>query len=62
MPEALGKKLAARKKLGAKLPEKVRQEHEQQTEEEFLRKEGYTEEEVEQFVAQDSNPIVTGVY
>lgn len=62
MPEALGKKLAARKKRGGAMDEESRQEREQQTEEEYLRKEGFTEEEVEEFVAQDSNPIVTGVY
>ncbi|CAL8471442.1 g10984 [Coccomyxa elongata] len=62
MPEALGKKLAARRKRGGAMDEESRQEREQQTEEEYLRKEGFSEEQVEEFVSQDSNPIVTGVY
>ena len=62
MPDALGKKLAKRHGRGGAMDEEARQEREQQTEEEYLRKEGFTEEEVEEFVAQDDNPIVTGVY
>lgn len=46
MPDALGKKLAAKRGLGVKMPEKERQKREQQTEEEYLRKEGYSEEQV----------------
>ena len=46
MPEALGKKLAARRKRGGAMDEESRQEREQQTEEEYLRKEGFSEEQV----------------
>lgn len=38
------------------------QRNELETEEEYLRKEGFSEDHVEQFVAQDKDPIITGVY
>ena len=38
------------------------QENELQTEEDYLRKEGFSEDHVEQVVAQDKDPIITGVY
>ena len=37
------------------------QKNELETEEEYLRKEGFSEDHVEQFVAQDKDPIITGV-
>jgi hypothetical protein len=38
------------------------QKNELETEEEYLRQEGFSEEKVEKFVAQDKDPIITGVY
>ncbi len=38
------------------------QKNEKETEEEYLRKEGFSKEKVEEFVSQDDDPIVTGVY
>ena len=46
MPEALGRKLAQKRGLGVKMPEKERQKREEQTEVEYLRKEGYSKDEV----------------
>ena len=38
------------------------QKNELETEEKYLRQEGFSEEKVEKFVAQDKDPIITGVY
>jgi hypothetical protein len=38
------------------------QKNELETEEKYLRQEGFSEEKVAQFVAQDKDPIITGVY
>ena len=38
------------------------QKNELETEEDYLRKEGFSEDHVEQFVSQDKDPIITGVY
>ena len=38
------------------------QKNELETEEDYLHKEGFSEDKVEQFVSQDKDPIITGVY
>ena len=38
------------------------QKNEKESEEEYMRKEGFSKEKVEELLAQDSDPIVTGVY
>ena len=35
---------------------------ERETEEEWLREQGFSEEQIQAFVSQDSNPVITGVY
>ena len=46
MPDALGKKLAQKRGLGVKMPEKERQKREEETEVEYLRGEGFNEDQV----------------
>jgi hypothetical protein len=57
MPDALGKKLAVKRGLGVNMPEEERQKREQQTEEEYLRKEGFSEEQV-----QKHSPYLLSLY
>lgn len=38
------------------------QKNEKEDEEEYMRKEGFSEEKVDDLLNQDSDPIVTGVY
>ncbi|CAL5224317.1 g6984 [Coccomyxa viridis] len=61
-PDILGKKLANRKKLGGVIPQEQREKNEKEDEEEYMRKEGFSEEKVDDLLNQDSDPIVTGVY